>query len=227
MNRRGEETSTSRGDATRTRILESALSLFRERGYEETTMRAVAEKAGVALGNAYYYFRSKEHLIQAFYERTHEEHLAACADRCARERNLQERLRIFLRAKIETSEPYHRFSGVLFQNAADPRSPLNPFSPESEPLRREVTRHLTTLLDGCSTRIPDDLRGALPDLLWLYLMGVILFWIHDESPNRRRTRLLIDRTTEIVAALVALGSNPLLRPVRRKAIRIVEDLRTA
>ena len=37
-------------------------------------MRAIAEKAGVSLGNAYHYFRSKEQLIQAFYHRTHEEH---------------------------------------------------------------------------------------------------------------------------------------------------------
>jgi AcrR family transcriptional regulator len=42
-------------------------------------MRAIAERAGVALGNTYYYFRSKEHLIQAFYARSHAEHLAAAA----------------------------------------------------------------------------------------------------------------------------------------------------
>src|SRR5438132_12947660 len=70
-------TRTPKGEQTRALILETALDLFRERGYEETTMRAIAEQAGVALGNAYYYFRSKEHLIQAFYARSHQEHLAA------------------------------------------------------------------------------------------------------------------------------------------------------
>jgi predicted ATPase len=39
----------------------------------------------------------------------------------------------------DTIEPYHRFSGVLFQTAADPQSPLNPFSDESVPTRREST----------------------------------------------------------------------------------------
>src|SRR5438093_12676940 len=58
-------TRTPKGEQTRAIILETALDLFRERGYEETTMRVIAERAGVALGNAYYYFRSKEHLIQA------------------------------------------------------------------------------------------------------------------------------------------------------------------
>jgi len=58
-------------------ILNSALELLRDLGYEKTTMRAIAKKAGVSLGNAYHYFGSKDHLIQAFYHRTHAEHLAA------------------------------------------------------------------------------------------------------------------------------------------------------
>src|SRR3954471_22259676 len=94
-----------KGEETRAQILETALDLFRERGYEETTMRAIAERAGVALGNAYYYYRSKEHLIQAFYARSHQEHLAAALPILERERDLTARLHGVLRTKIETAEP--------------------------------------------------------------------------------------------------------------------------
>ena len=55
------------GPDTRLAILDAALELFAERGYAETTMRAIAVHAGVAPSHAYYYFRSKEELIQAFY----------------------------------------------------------------------------------------------------------------------------------------------------------------
>src|SRR3954454_23294311 len=96
---------TAKGGQTRALILETALELFREHGYERTTMRAIAEKADVALGNAYYYFRSKEHLIQAFYARSHAEHLAAAAPVLTRERDLKARLLGVLRVKIDTSEP--------------------------------------------------------------------------------------------------------------------------
>ena len=65
---------TQKGDQTKALILETALEMFRENGYEQTTMRAIAEKANLSLGNAYYYFPSKEYLIQAFYRRTHEQH---------------------------------------------------------------------------------------------------------------------------------------------------------
>src|SRR5215210_258220 len=130
---------TAKGARTRAAILEAALALFDERGYEETTMRAIAERAGVALGNAYYYFRSKEHLIQAFYARSHHEHLGAALPILERERDLKARLQGVLRAKVETAEPYHRFSGILFKTAADPQSPLSPFSAESNPVRQEAT----------------------------------------------------------------------------------------
>ena len=60
---------TARAEQTRALILDTALHMFRESGYEATTMRAIAQKAGVATGNAYYYFASKDELIGEFYAR--------------------------------------------------------------------------------------------------------------------------------------------------------------
>ena len=130
---------TAKGEQTRAVILETSRKLFREHGYEGTTMRAIAAQAGVSLGNAYYYFASKEHLIQAFYSRTHDEHLEACAEVLGREKNLRARLMGVMSAKLDTIEPYHRFAGVLFKTAADPHSPLNPFGDASRAVRDEST----------------------------------------------------------------------------------------
>src|SRR5207245_11267569 len=77
MTERTNTIRTQKGEQTKALIVNTALDLIRQRGYEETTMRAIAEKAGVSLGNAYHYFQSKDHLIEAFYQATHEEHLAA------------------------------------------------------------------------------------------------------------------------------------------------------
>src|SRR5262245_9780429 len=112
---------TQKGDQTRELILQTALEMFRERGYEQTTMRAIAEKAGVSLGNAYYYFRSKEHLIQAFYQTMHEEHLTLALPALEKEQTLKARLLTVVRLKIETLNPYHQFAGVLFKTAGDPQ----------------------------------------------------------------------------------------------------------
>lgn len=220
-------TKTRKGEQTRAQILETALQLFRERGYEETTMRAIAEAAGVAVGNAYYYFRSKEHLIQAFYERSHEEHLEACRDLLDRERDFQKRLHGVLRAKIDTSMPYHRFAAVLFKSAADPKSPLNPFSDDSRGLRERVTELFVEVLEGSRTRVGNArLREELPHLLWTYQMGIILFWIHDDSPGAVRTYKLVDHTVKLVSRMITLIDLPPFRPLLWTTLDLLKDLRT-
>jgi AcrR family transcriptional regulator len=208
----------AKGEQTRARILETALALFREQGYEGTTMRAIAAAAGVAVGNAYYYFPSKEHLIQEFYRRTHVEHLAACSGVLAGERDFKARLLGVMRTKVDTIAPYHRFAGVLFKTAADPASPLNPWSPESAPLRREATALFGEVAAGSGLRLGRDLRAALPALLWTYHMGVILYWIHDTSPGCSRTYRLVDGSVDLIVRLVALARLPPLRPLVRVAL---------
>jgi AcrR family transcriptional regulator len=218
---------TQKGDQTRNLILATALEMFRERGYEQTTMRAIAEKAGVSLGNAYYYFRSKEYLIQAFYQIMHEEHLALALPALENDHALKARLLTVIRLKIETLKPYHQFAGVLFKTAADPQSPLNPFADDANPVRQASIQLFEKVVEGTKARIPKDLREELPYLLWVYHMGIILFWIHDRSPRHRRTYRLIDHTVELVDRLIHLASNPFMRPLRRQALLLVGELRDA
>ena len=219
-----KSTKTAKGEQTRALILNSALDLLPQHGYEKTTMRAIAKRAGVSLGNAYHYYESKEHLIQAFYHRLHEEHLAVAGPALERETTLKARLLSVMQLKISTLAPYHEFAGVLFKTAADPRSPLNPFADESAPVRRDSIRLFADLVGNTKARIPPDLRAKLPYLLWLYHMGIILFWIHDASPKQERTYRLIDRTVDLIDKMISLASNPLMRPVRKRALALVTEL---
>ena len=221
----GRAVSTSKGGQTKAAILQTALDMFFESGYENTTMRAIADRAGVSLGNAYYYFHSKEHLSQAFYHRTHEEHLEASLPLLEKERSLKLRLLAVMRLKIETLKPYHQFAGVLFKTAAHPESPLNPFADATDPVRQACIELFEIVVSGSKARIPKDFRAELPYLLWVYQMGVILFWIHDRSPNQRRTYRLVEQTVDLLDRLIFLAANPLMRPVRKKALRLVAELK--
>jgi len=62
-------------------------------------------------------------------------------------------------------------------------------------------------------------------------LGIVLFWIHDTSKGRRRTRRLMERSVDLIVKLVQLASLPLMGPVRRAALRaalrLVRDLRAA
>jgi AcrR family transcriptional regulator len=214
-----------KSEQTKARIVDAALLLFLEHGFEGTTMRAIAAAAEVSVGNAYYYFASKEHLIQEYYGRIQELHLAAARPVLDAERGFQQRLRGVLRAHIDIATPYHQFAGVLFKSAADPRSPLSPFSSESSEPRSRSIALFDDLLDGSDARVGRDLRAELPELLWLYQMGVVLYWVHDDSAGTARTYLLIDRTVPLVDKLISISRLPVLRPVTRQLMQTIRELR--
>ena len=214
----------SKGERTKRRIVECALELFREHGYDATTMRMVAAAAGVSLGNAYYYFASKDLLLQAFYHEVHEAHVVASAPVLANARTLRDRLLGVMLAKLEVIEPYHRFSALMFRSAADPESPMNPFHEASADIRREGEELFAEVVRGSKTKPPDALATELPNLLWTYSMGIVLYWIHDRSPRRGKTRHLIEHSVELIATSIKLAANPLLRPFQKKVLELVRDL---
>jgi AcrR family transcriptional regulator len=59
--------SLSRGDQTRTLIIQSAHDLFLQQGYHGTSMRQIASRSGLALGSLYNHFASKEDIFRAVF----------------------------------------------------------------------------------------------------------------------------------------------------------------
>ncbi|MEP9357121.1 TetR family transcriptional regulator [Xanthobacter sp. KR7-65] len=55
----------SKSEHTREEILSAAAQLFRHEGYYATTMRDIAEKAGIEAGSIYYHFDSKDEILNA------------------------------------------------------------------------------------------------------------------------------------------------------------------
>jgi AcrR family transcriptional regulator len=210
---------------TRSAIIDAALLLFREQGYEATTMRAIAAEAGVSLGNAYYYFESKQHLIQAFYDRTQIEHAEASRHVIDAESDLEARIVGVIEAWLDIMEPYRAFAGTFFQNAADPDSPLSPFSAESTTARELSIDLWRQVIEGSDAKISKALKPQLPELLWLYLMGVVLYWVHDPSPNAARTRLLASRTTPLVVRAIGLARLPVLRSTLNDLLALIQELK--
>lgn len=219
-----EPAPSPKGQQTRAAIADAAQELFLERGYDGTTMRAVADRAGVSLGNAYYYFASKDHLVQAFYDRIQVDHAAAVDAALETERTFEARLRAVMSAWVDVAEPYHDFAGRFFRVAAEPTSPLSPFSEESTPAREASVAMFARVVDGSTLRVPATLRGELPRLLWLAHMGVVLYWVHDRSEGQRRTRELVDGVVPLLARLLRLTRVPGVGRAAEDVVRLVRRL---
>ena len=218
------ERPTPKAEETRRRILSAALDLFQERGFAETTMREIARRADVATGAAYYYFPSKEAIVMAFYWQTHIEFDAAFGQALSGKTDLSERIRALIEAKLEQFLPYREFLGALFRSAGDPASPLSPFGPATREIRDQSIGHFRTALEGARIQAPPELRDHLPYLLWLYHMGIVLFWIHDRSARQGRTAILLAKSSALIAAAIKLSRLVVFRRFRRSVAELLESM---
>ncbi|MDX2972382.1 TetR family transcriptional regulator [Kribbella solani] len=219
------DSATAKGEQTRELILSTALRLFREQGYGKTTMRAIATEAGVSVGNAYYYYGSKDHLMQAYYDLLQDQHREAVESVLAAEKAFVPRMTGVLLTWLDVAAPYHEFAGTFFKTAADPKSPLSPFSDESRPAREASIEIFRRVVEGSDLKVPADLRDELPELLWLLQMGVVLFWVHDQSADVRRTRTLVNRVVPLVDRLLRLTRIPGVRGVTNELVGLIRSIK--
>ena len=59
-----EKETPTKGETTRIAIEDAAIELFLEQGYHATSMRQIAEQAGLALGGIYNHFKSKDEIFE-------------------------------------------------------------------------------------------------------------------------------------------------------------------
>ena len=208
-------------ERNRKQILDVAGKLFRERGFDETTMRDISAAAGVATGAAYYYFRSKEELVMAFYVRTADEARHLIPAEIDRSRHLRKRIQSVIDLKLRQFEEHRRLMVALVRIGIDPKHPLSPFGPETQNMRDESIEFFRLAIADAKPAVPKDLAADLPRLLWLYMMGAILFWIFDESRAQRKTRVLLDGTLDLVVRLIQISSLPMMGPLRKRLLAIV------
>src|SRR5580704_9668252 len=214
-----------KAEETGLKILDSALALFRQEGFDNATMRDIARKAGVATGAAYYYYPSKDAIVMDFYQRACAEMQPKIEAALTKARGLEDRLRELIRVKLVHFAPNRGVLKALLKNGADPKHPLSPFSAETKAIRDVDIVWFQRIMVDCGIRIPKDLEPHMPGVLWFFQMGVIYFWVIDESPRQARSERLLELASKNVATLVRLSSLPLMRPVRRLMIELIATLK--
>lgn len=211
----------SRGQATRELILETALRLFRERGFEPTTMRDIASTAQVSLGNAYYYFPSKEAIVMAYYDRVQVRHAELARPILDEEKNLARRIARVVLAKIDILKDDRKLLGALFRYGGEPEHPLSFFGPNTRGLRQQCLDIFEHVLEGA--RYPKDVEKLMPLALYAFHLGIMLYFLYDNSPGARKTRRLCEGASEFIVKFISLSRFPLTKPLRARVMRMLDD----
>ena len=216
---------TEKSKNTRTEIYKSAIQLFQTHGYEETTMRMIAKEAGVSLGLAYYHFKSKDDIVFHFYELVQKDSEEESKKFCESNRDFRDRIRHIFKYKIQQFIPHANFLHILAKLSGDPKSPLSPFSEESNDLRNREIQSFKYAIENTNQKFPDELSEIIPDLFWLLELAVIYYCLYDKSPNKEKTVFVLDYILLLTFQFLRLARLPLLNPVRKSIILIYNKIK--
>ena len=206
-NRRALGRRAQNKQAIRNRIVKAALSLFQTKGFDGTTTKAIARKAGIAEGTVFNYFRSKEDIALYFFEQEVGHAVAAVRDNPRlRKAPLEEKLFALVESQLEYLAPYERFIGAALLHALKPSSPLGPFSHRAMELRHRYLGFVEELIEESIPRNRQNpLAFLAPEVFWIYYLGTLLFWLYDSSEDKQNTLAFLDRSLTIGVALLKKG----------------------
>jgi AcrR family transcriptional regulator len=191
-------------ETIRKRIVNAALSLFQTKGFDATTTRAIARKAGIAEGTVFNYFKSKEDIALYFFEQEVDQAMNAVRDNPRlRKAPLEEKLFTLVHSQLEFLAPHQRFIGAAFIHALRPASPLGMFSHRAQELRHRYVGFVQELFEES---LPKKQYGPLswlgPEVFWIYYLGTLLYWLHDASEDKQNTLAFLDRSLNIGVSML-------------------------
>jgi len=88
-----------------------------------------------------------------------------------------------MHSKLEILKDDRKFLGALFRYTGDPEHPLSVFGKGTQPQRSHSVAIFQEAVAG--TNVSEELRQLLPWALWLGHLGMILFFIYDETEGSR------------------------------------------
>ncbi len=190
----------------RLKIINTAVELFSENGFEATGMKQIAREAGIGDATIYKYFANKDKLIYGYYglmaTETAQQFLAE-DDLC--EYSLQEKLQLLIDIYLNNFLPNREFvcdsinmimqsPSILFKDVA--------------PVREEFVDLIRNLLNDAEQAgeiAKSPFTDATAKLANDYLLAVLLYWVNDDSEEFSNTTQMIDMSLDLGVEILKSG----------------------
>jgi AcrR family transcriptional regulator len=211
----------SKADLTKQKILDEALKLFREKGFDATTMRDIAATCDMAVGTAYHHFESKEAIVSAYYNWVQLEHLRQVSEYNQSKHSLKQRLEQAFQSKLDIVAGDQKLLGVIMRYVGESEHPLSIFGEKTKDLRLEGLQIFKIAL--ADEPMPAVLREFAPLIFWTLHMGMLLYFLHDTSQGERTSKLG-KSALELILQIFGMIGSPLVQPLIKPVLGKVKKL---
>jgi TetR/AcrR family transcriptional regulator, cholesterol catabolism regulator len=165
------ETLTANQAARRERVLEAAMQLAADGGYDAVQMRSVASTANVALGTIYRYFTSKDHLLAAALVSWATDLQHRIEQRPPRGDTLDERVVDVLRRATRAIERNPQLAAAMVTAITSP-------DPAVQSCQREMSAVLAAVISAPLADAPADLRDGAVRVLSHVWFSALVGWVN-------------------------------------------------
>ncbi len=208
-----------KGLQTRQHIYDTAITLFSEQGYDETTMRDIAGTADISIGLTYRYFARKEDIIMALY--------CDCVDKLVvymeslETGQMADRYHQVLTKTLEILSP-HRFALMgLFGVAMRPDSDISLMGTDNNPISKQLSDGYRQVVLGSQDSLREPKATQMGVVLYTFHMLVLLFWLYDRSDNQASSTKLLNFVHDLFKMLRPMFFLPMIPQAIAKLSQIV------
>jgi len=185
-------------ELTRQRLIRTAGDLFRDRGFAETTTRAIAKKARLASGTMFNYYQTKEELgLELLVDVAGQAHQEFHANRRPTG-TVEEWLFSLLTMEMRHYWPLRSLVAnvvpLALKFASSEDSPAVKFRDQHLQEVLNILDHFNLAVDAGTT--------SWRYLYWSQYVGILAHWSTDESPHQEATRTLIDNAIYMFLSLL-------------------------
>jgi len=190
----------------RLKIINTAVELFSENGFENTSMKQIAREAGIGDATIYKYFANKDKLIYGYYglmaTETAQQFLAE-DDLSAY--SLQEKLQLLIDIYLNNFLPNREFVcesiNMIMQSPSILFKDVAPVREEFVDLIRDLFNDAEQAGEIAQSPFTDATAKLAND----YLLAVLLYWVNDDSEEFSNTTQMVDMSLDLGVEILRSG----------------------
>lgn len=195
------KSSAKRETAGKRKILDAAIDVISERGYDAASMRAIATRASVRESTVYKHFASKEKIVDHYFE-----------DRTARVFDLLKKTKGWERFTFreQTQTMFDAYLGLFvedrdFVRAVFGKTFLRPVvkTGGAREMKEKFIEMVKDMVQAAAEvgEIPQRVVSPLMyEFLWGHFIAVVCYWIKDVSENFENTTVFTDKSLALAEA---------------------------
>jgi AcrR family transcriptional regulator len=192
--------------ATKRKLVNEAVKLFSENGFDKTTMKQIAKAGGVGDATIYKYFANKELILLAYFEQSAQDAIDQAINTTDFEDfDLQEKMQLLIDLYIEILMSEREF--VLFCVDKFSNSPLFLLQDalKVQLLFRKVMFDFLSSAEQSGEIQEVPFKGPVSNLLAEYVFYVVFFWCKDETEEFADTTQMLDLSLGIIVLVLQSG----------------------